>query len=89
MKPGSEMRARFSFQSVSITPASGISTFTMNPVSCQNSFTTGHSSSGRPFTTSQRWLPCRSTRTLSWGGSTVEVTVRCCCCPERSRLYSE
>ena len=35
------------------------------PESCQNSLICGHSTSGAIFTTSQRWLPLRSTRASS------------------------
>ena len=44
-----------------------------NPVSCQNSLTTGHTFSGGASTTSQRWLPARSIWALSGGGSMAGV----------------
>jgi hypothetical protein len=75
--------ARFSAQSVSMIPASGISTFTRKPSSCQNSLTPGQNLSGEPPTTSQRWVPERSMRILSTCGSrSCAVVVRAC--PERS-----
>jgi hypothetical protein len=42
----------------------------MKPSSCQNSLRVGQILSGVPATTSQRWLPERSTRILSICGST-------------------
>ena len=60
--------ARFSAQSVSITPASVISTLTTKPSSCQKSLMTGQTSWAGMSTTSQRWLPARSIRTLSTVG---------------------
>ena len=62
--------ARFSAQSVSITPTFGLSTARMNPISCQNSRSTGQTCSGDSLTTSQRCVPARSTRAPSTGGTT-------------------
>ncbi len=62
--------ARFSAQSVSITPASGMLTAIRKPFSCQKSRTSGHSFSGGSFTTSQRCDPARSTRIFSFVGKT-------------------
>jgi hypothetical protein len=55
--------ARFSAQSVSITPISGWSTASVNPRSFQKPCNCGHSCSGGTGTASQRWLPWRSRRT--------------------------
>ena len=80
--------ARSSAQSVSMIPASGFSRWMVKPFSIQNSRTTGQTLSGEVFTTSQRWLPERSTRMPSTAGSTpaVEGTAGP---PVRSREYVE
>ena len=77
--------ARFSAQSVSITPTCGLSTATMKPCSCQNSRSTGHICSTGSFTTSQRWVPARSTWATSTFGSTPCSWLRV----GRSCAYSE
>ena len=81
--------ARFSAQSVSITPVSGSSILMRKPSSCQNCFTTGQSFSGVCVTTSQRCVPARSTRTLFSGiaGRMSVEPVRGP--PARSELYVE
>ncbi len=52
--------ARFSAQSVSITPASGRSTTRASPISCQNARSCGHICSGVSGELNQRSLPSRS-----------------------------
>ena len=73
--------ARFSAQSVSITPASGRLTDIRKPFSCQKSRTSGQSFSGASATTNQRGVPARSTRIFSIDGSTPVwiVPVLACC----------
>ena len=58
------MSARFSAQSVSITPSAGCSTASTKPVSAQNLRATLHACSGVTLTTSHRSLPARATRAL-------------------------
>ena len=52
--------ARFSAQSVSMTPLVGWSTAMAKPFSCQNERTMFHDCSGVALTTSQRSLPART-----------------------------
>ena len=54
--------ARFSAQSVSITPVSLLSLVNVKPRSCQNARSWGHKRSGGKGTKSQRCVPARSTR---------------------------
>ena len=61
--------ARFSAQSVSITPRAGSSVAITNPVSVQNRCTVDHANSGVVLTTSQRSLPARATRASLFTGS--------------------
>ena len=57
-------------------PVSGLSNTITKPESCQNSRTTGHTFAGSSGTTSHRWLPDRSMRTLPPAGSTSLEPVR-------------
>src|SRR5574343_772788 len=52
--------ARFSAQSVSITPVCGFSFLMTKPFSCQKALVTFQALSSGTVTTSQRWLPWRS-----------------------------
>jgi len=65
-------------------PSSGCSISSGKPVSIQKVRTTGHTCSGVPFTTSQRWSPERSMRAPSTFGSTFGPVAagvpRCCPC---------
>ena len=58
------MSARFSAQSVSISPSAGCSTASTKPLSVQNWRVTVHACSGAILTTSQRSLPARAIRAL-------------------------
>ena len=55
--------ARFSAQSVSMTPSAGCSVAMTKPLSTQNLRTFDHACSGVAFTTSQRSLPARPMHT--------------------------
>jgi hypothetical protein len=60
--------ARFSAQSVSITPSVGCSVAITKPVSPKNCRVIDQACSGVAFTTSQRSLPARAMRAVGHGG---------------------
>ena len=68
--------ARFSAQSVSITPIAGCSTATTNPRSVQNCRAVFHACSGAAFTTSQRSVPARTRRASGFCGSSSVCLAR-------------
>ena len=82
--PSCGILARFSAQSVSITPVSGTSTAIRKPFSCQKSRTSGQTFSGGMGTTSQRCVPARSICMFWIVGSTPETALPVFACCARS-----
>jgi hypothetical protein len=74
--------ARFSAQSVSSTPISGLSTASTNPRSVQKLRSTGYTCSGGWVLTSQRVWPSRARRTSPTAlGATVGPPLAACAPP--------